>query len=232
MKKTIQGRPQILVFTAFLLAVLGCNAPSLLTSIPASSPPASRTLPSLPSETPLPEATPELGGAPPPSPVPPTAPAEIIILGEPDFAEQTRSALLLLEEEAPDAYAKVMRYVGAIEQSDRSGMWAYEVPPRYAVSKETAFYSLSWYASTIAHDATHSELYHEYLAAHPGEPVPDDVWTGFEAERFCNAYQLDVLTRIGGTANEVDYLAGLTGTHCDVDGDHDCDWDDYEGRDW
>jgi len=48
----------------------------------------------------------------------------------------------------------------------------------------------------------------------------------------CNAYQLDVLMRIGGPAGEVDYLAGLSGTHWDIDGDLDCDWHDYEGRDW
>jgi len=48
----------------------------------------------------------------------------------------------------------------------------------------------------------------------------------------CNAYQLDVLMRIGGPAGEVDYPAGLSGTHWDIDGDLDCDWHDYEGRDW
>jgi hypothetical protein len=110
-------------------------------------------------------------------------------------------------------------------------MWAYEQPPRYTVGDPTAFYSVTWYASTIAHDATHSEFYHQYLALN-GEPVPDSVWGGVEVERFCISYQLDVLRRIGGTAYEVDYLAKQTGTHCDVDGDGDCDWDDYFGRDW
>jgi hypothetical protein len=156
----------------------------------------------------------------------------VVILGDTAFVEQTQLALTLLEDRAPDAYEKVLRYVGVIAQDERSGMWAAEDPPRYAVSDETAFYSLTWYASTIAHDATHSELYHEYRAANPGGAVPDDAWTGFESERFCNAYQLDVLTRIGGPPQEVEYLAGLTGTHCDIDGDLDCDWDDYEGRDW
>jgi hypothetical protein len=165
------------------------------------------------------------------SPIP-DEPTPIAILGDTAFVEQTLLALALLEERAPDAYEKVLRYIGVIAQDERSGMWASEDPPRYAVSDETASYSLTWYASTIAHDATHSELYHEYLAANPGGDVPDDVWTGFESERFCIAYQLDVLTRIGGSTEELDYLSSLTGTHCDIDGDQDCDWDDYEGRDW
>lgn len=155
----------------------------------------------------------------------------IEIVGDPDFVHQTQLALSLLQTKAPDAFQKAEAFVAIIEQADHSGMWAYEQLPRYAVSDQTAFYSVTWYASTIAHDSTHSELYHEYLELN-GAPVPDDVWTGVAVERFCNAYQLDVLRRIGGPADEVDYLANQTGTHCDLDGDGDCDWDDYNSRDW
>ena len=111
-------------------------------------------------------------------------------------------------------------------------MWAWEVPPRYEVGDKTAFYSVTWYASTIAHDATHSELYANYQAAHPGESVPETVYSGVEIERFCNGYQLEVLKRIGAPQNEIDYMATQDGTHCDVDHDGDCDWDDYQKRDW
>ncbi len=219
-----------LTLLASLLAALGCNAPAPRTEATPSPSLSPAPLPTPGSRTEAPSPTQETG--PSPFPTPPGSSEAIAIVGDPGFVEQTQGALRLLEAQAPEAYDKVLTYVGVIEQSERSGMWAYEVPPRYAVSDVTAFYSLTWYASTIAHDATHSELYHEYQAAHPGEPVPSDVWTGFEVERFCNAYQLDVLTRIGGPAHEVDYLAGLSGTHCDIDGDLDCDWDDFEGRDW
>jgi hypothetical protein len=207
-------------------------AAGLACGFPSAAAPTRQPAPPLPVVSPIPTHT--LG---PPtdtaaSPIPGDPTPIVAILGDTAFVEQTQLALALLEERAPDAYEKVLRYVGVVAQDERSGMWAAEDPPRYAVSDETAFYSLTWYASTIAHDATHSELYHEYLAANPGEPVPDDAWTGFESERFCNAYQLDVLTRIGGPPEELEYLAGLTGSHCDVDGDQDCDWDDYEGRDW
>jgi len=156
----------------------------------------------------------------------------IEIIGTDRFISQTKMALSLLETLAPDAYNKVMTYVGVIEQGERSGMWAYEDPPRYEVNDSTAFYSITWYASTIAHDATHSELYHEYLAAYDGEDVPADAWGGVTAERFCLSYQLVVLKKIRGPRHEVKYLASLTGTHCDMDGDGDCDWDDYNSRDW
>jgi hypothetical protein len=172
----------------------------------------------------------------PPSLVPttddPTIYGGIKIEGSQAFIDQTRAALALLESLAPDAFLKTQKYVGVIQQGQHSGMWAWEEPPRYEVGDPTAFYSVTWYASTIAHDATHSELYHQYQAAHPGEPVPDDAWGGVEIERFCIGYQLDVARRIGAPASEVEYLASLDGTHCDVDGDNDCDWDDYYQRDW
>jgi hypothetical protein len=220
---TLRGR--LLIPAALAAAGLACSLPSAgaPTREPTPGPP-------IPSPGPTLVGEPAAGTAAPPSTSPDSTP--IAIIGDPPFVEQTRLALALLEENAPEAYQKVLRYIGVIAQDERSGMWAAEEPPRYAVSDTTAFYSLTWYASTIAHDATHSELYHEHLATHPGEVVPDDVWIGVESERFCNAYQLDVLRRIGGPSQEVDYLAGLAGTHCDIDGDQDCDWDDYEGRDW
>ena len=194
------------------------------TQRPVATPAASPTMTVLLPDTPTPSPTSEGDSA--------GTYEETTIVGNADFIDQTRRALSLLETKAPDAYQKVLSYVAIIEQGDRSGMWAAEELPRYEVGDTTAFYSVTWYASTIAHDATHSELYHRYLAEHPGQSVPADVWTGIEVERFCNAYQLDVAKQIGGPVVEVDYLAGLTGTHCDVDGDGDCDGDDYVLRDW
>jgi hypothetical protein len=156
----------------------------------------------------------------------------IKIKGRPEFVAQTRAALTLLEQKAPDAFQKIQTYVGIIEEGKHSGMWAWEQPPRYEVGDQTAFYSVTWYASTIAHDATHSELYAQYQAAHPNQPVPENAYGGVEIERFCNGYQLEVLKRIGAPQSEIDYMSTLDGTHCDVDHDGDCDWDDYENRNW
>jgi hypothetical protein len=143
------------------------------------------------------------------------------IIGSSDFVIQTRLALSLLETKAPEAYRKIQTYVGLIEQGQHSGMWVWEEPPRYEVGDATAFSSLTWYASTIAHDATHSELYHN-----------GQEWEGIPAEQFCNTYQLEVLKQLAAPQDEIDYLASQTGDHCDVDRDGDCDWTDYENRDW
>ncbi len=53
--------------------------------------------------------------------------------------------------------------VGVISQHGKSGMLAWETPPRYQMSDKTAYYSLTWCAGTIAHDAYHSFLYKKYL---------------------------------------------------------------------
>ena len=145
----------------------------------------------------------------------------IRLTGSPEFITQTRRALALLQAKAPGAFLKIQTYVGIIAEGQHSGMWVWEVPPRYEVGDPTAFYSVTWYASTIAHDATHSELYHN------GQP-----WEGVEVEKFCDAYQLTVLKQIDAPQNEIDYLSGLDGTQCDVDGDGDCDWNDYLNRNW
>ena len=83
------------------------------------------------------------------------------VIGNDDFIGQTRIALNLLEKKAPDALRKVQKYVGIIEQGKHSGMWAYKDPPRFVVNDRTAFFSETWYAGSIAHDATHSELFHD-----------------------------------------------------------------------
>jgi len=169
------------------------------------------------------------------SPMPPSPPSHyggIEIRGDAKFVIQTRAALILLDQKAPAAFEKIQTYVGMIEQGEHSGMWAWETPPRYEVGDATAFFSVTWYASTIAHDATHSELYAQYQAAHPNQPVPEDAYGGVEVERFCIGYQLDVSKQIGAPQSEMDYLSTLDGTHCDLDHDGDCDWDDYQNRNW
>ncbi len=164
----------------------------------------------------------------------PTFETDIQIIGSPDFIQQTILALTLLKEKTPDDFEMVERYTGIIEQSDRSGMWAYLNPPKQDVSDNTSFYSVTWYAGTIVHDSTHSKLYHEYIAEH-GLPVPDDIWIGRKAEVVCCISQYKVLVAIGAPSYEVDYLWSLVNFNIpfeDVDGDGDYDWDDYINRTW
>ncbi len=118
----------------------------------------------------------------------------ISIKGDPRFTTETLSALGLLDAKAPDDYRKVETYIGIIEQSTRSGMAAYENPPIFRVSDQIASSSPTYYASSIAHDAMHSEQYHTYPTING--MVPDHVWTSKTAEQACNRYQLQVLKKL------------------------------------
>lgn len=161
----------------------------------------------------------------------PAPPAPIEIVGDERFTQQVRSALSLLAERAPDEFREISRYVGRIRHAERSGMRAYDEPPTYELADPTAFYSVSWCAGTIAHDAFHSKLYHDYRAEH-GEPVPSDVWTGQRAEQRCNAFQLAVLRKVRAPDREIDWMLSQDGSHADVNGDGTIDARDYLLRNW
>jgi hypothetical protein len=157
--------------------------------------------------------------------------SEVEIVGDPAFKKRVAEALKLLREKSPEAYAVVKKYIGRIQQGERSGMWAERNPPTYEMSSRTAQHSLTWCAGTIAHDAYHSRLYHDYLKDQ-GKPPPHEYWAGAPAERKCIRFQLQVLRQIGAPANEVEYCRRLDGTHSDLDGDGKYDWADYYRRNW
>ena len=219
-----------LLLTVVVLSAIGCGTATPVAPDPTPTPIEEEIASPQPMITTLPTSTAIAASTPFPGPW--AGDDVVTITGSEAVVRQTEAALALLESNAPDAYQKILTFVGVIGQGEHSGMWAFENPPRYEVGEATALSTLTWYASTIAHDATHSQLYYEYLRSHPGEPIPQEAWADVESERFCIAYQLDVAARIGAPAGETEYLAGLTGDHCDVDLDGDCDWDDYFARDW
>jgi hypothetical protein len=153
------------------------------------------------------------------------------VRGNKEFIQQVEASLTLLRDKSPDAFALTRQYVKRIRQSRRSGMRAYANPPTFDLGNKTAHHSVTWCAGSIAHDAFHSKLYHEYREAN-GEPVPDDAWCGQARELECNNFQLGVLKDIGAPEYEVSYLSGLDGTHFDVDGDGEETWKDRWKQDW
>lgn len=152
-------------------------------------------------------------------------PYEIQIDGSETFKTNVNNALTLLKQNAPEVYDRVTRNIAIFRQATRSGMRAYDEPPVFEIGDATSTSTTTWFASAIAHDATHSMLYHDYLDAHPGATVPDDTWIGKSAEVTCMQYQLSTLKQIGAPDYEVDYLAKLS------DGSSNY-WDNYSGRFW
>jgi hypothetical protein len=154
--------------------------------------------------------------------------SELEVVGSERFSNQVQQAMALLRSKDQEAYRILTSNVGRIQEGERSGMWAYRKPPTYEMSDNTAYYSLTWCAATIAHDSFHSKLYHDYLKGQSG-PVPDSVWTGTLAEQACMKYQLAVMERIGAPKAEIDYAVEQADGHYVKDHES---WDDYKKHNW
>lgn len=156
---------------------------------------------------------------------------DIQIRGSQKFVNQIKAALGLLRKASPESYVVVRVYVGRIEESRRSCMAATEDPPTAYFNEHSAFSSLTWCAGSIAHEAYHSKLYHEYRQEH-GEPVPSNAWVGQLREQQCNVFQLQVLRDVKAPEHEIRHTQSQNGLHYDVDGDGDFTWRDSLLQDW
>ena len=126
------------------------------------------------------------------------------IIGNSKYAANITNALKILQKAAPDQYKMAVKYIRVIEAvKSGSGMYVWENPPRFAIGELSikAFgpsdpMSQVWLAGIIAHDATHSKLYQDYLAKNPGSEVPNNVYSGEEAKGKCLAVQYDAVEKI------------------------------------
>ncbi|MDB5175170.1 MAG: hypothetical protein JWM81_28 [Candidatus Saccharibacteria bacterium] len=170
-----------------------------------------------PSEAPTAAAPPVATASPTPSATPPAeAPYQtgLQIVGNADCQRDTTAAIDLLKQKDPLVYQSVSHYVGRVVcQKDQSGMHAYEQPPTYHVGDATRTAGTIWYAGTIAHDTEHAKLYEDYMAQHPGVLIPNDIWTGQDAEATCLAVQADTLTHLGAPQYMIDSVNNALSTN-------------------
>lgn len=140
---------------------------------------------------------------------------------DPDFSNKIKQALDLLKSKASTAYAIVTTYMIKIRAGEKSGMIVQS--KTYDIAKPTFDASLTWLASTIAHDSLHSKQY-----------ADKEPYTGADSEAKCNQHQLDVLRQIGAPSSECAYLLGVIkkGDHSDLDGDGKYTERDYQQRNW
>lgn len=142
---------------------------------------------------------------------------QIKVIGSLKFITQTEAAFEILKKSTPIAFAKIQKYIGIIEQGELSHMWADEKTPRYEVDDVASFYSIKWYAGTLAHEATHSELYHQYQAKH-GLPVPAHIWRSDSIEKFCIEYQIDIMKKMNAPQVDINSLNDdLNTVGCETD---------------
>jgi hypothetical protein len=146
------------------------------------------------------------------------------IQGTASFVKQVVTALTLLKTKSPGAYHLVTAHIGLIKQARHTGMAADATPPTFALNGRTAFYSVTWCAASIAHDACHAKLYHDYRKRHPGHArVPEAVWTGEAVERRCLRHQRRVLQDLGAAGEEIRWAREIDQRYWEVA---------YHQRDW
>lgn len=141
----------------------------------------------------------------------------IEIQGSAEFIKETKLALTILDRS--NSFGLVTPYLGRIKEAKSSGMKAYDEPPTYDVGKETWQKGTMWYAGTIAHDAYHSFLYHQYKEKNDGAEPHPRVWTGAASEKKCLEYQLQVVQELGENEYVISYLEKVkeNPTHQDVE---------------
>jgi len=137
---------------------------------------------------------------------------QIEIIGSPRYIKQITKALKLLKKKAPREFASVKKYIGRIEDYPQSGMAAWENPPTFYLSKKSAFYSITWCASDIVHDAHHSKLYLNYWKKYKKQP-PYSIYGGKKIELECFRRQISVSKKIGAPVSEIIHLERQEGTH-------------------
>ena len=146
---------------------------------------------------------------------------KVEVVGSPSFIEATKAALRLLRERAPEQADFLEHHVSRVQRHCPSG--AAIGRPRSVVHVSDRLWTLptAIYASMLVHEAVHFYQYRADPRAPRCRP---------EREQEAIAYQLDVLHRLAPTSPFIDHLRKQEGTHGDLDGDGDCDGDDYAQR--
>ena len=146
---------------------------------------------------------------------------EIELLGPPPFIGATKAALRLLRDRAPEYADFLEHYVDRVQRHCPSGAAVGRPTSDVHISDRLWTLPAAIYASTLVHEAVH---FYQYRA----DPRPPRCRPAREREAI--AYQLDVLHRLAPTSPFIDHLRKEGGTHGDLDGDGDCDGDDYVRR--
>ena len=134
----------------------------------------------------------------------------VVIVGDDAFVRMTTQALELLKNNTPDVYALLQRHIGCVVASkptrvSRPAFAACCLASLLAYSPTTVVLmrpygselSIEKRAGVLAHEAYHAELYRRAQDGNPRQAVPQDAYSGEQAESLCIAYECALLRRLG-----------------------------------
>ncbi|MBI4436141.1 MAG: hypothetical protein HY590_01815 [Candidatus Omnitrophica bacterium] len=122
--------------------------------------------------------------------------ANVEIIGDSQFVDEVKAALMLLEIKAKRSFSLVKKHIGKVEKSNQNSRNFKKTPAVIGLSNETTFRSTTWLAGFIAESACYSKEYH-YPRSFFGvlKQGPD---------KTCSHYKLGVMQRIGAPQEEID----------------------------
>jgi len=135
----------------------------------------------------------------------------IEIIGTIPYVNHVLKALKLLSRKAPVKFKTVKKYIRRIEENPQSRICHLNNMPIVFMAKKSAFYSITWCASCIAHEAYHSKQFIDYWRKY--KKVPSNVHYGRKAELECMAYQILVSKQIHAPKHEIEHLKKQDGMH-------------------
>jgi hypothetical protein len=155
---------------------------------------------------------------------------------EKQFVNKIKEAVLLLKNNCPDDFKMMQTFIGRIRATQISGANYNEEVMTIDIARGTFDSTLPWLTSVLAHETHHIKKYKDSGKKYGGSFEMTDKKAALQAmideELECNRVQIEVLKKVGGTKEEIEYLAAQKGDHFDIDKDGDYDWDDYYRRSW
>ena len=117
-------------------------------------------------------------------------------------------AIQLLADKAPNHLRDFFEYVGVLRCVEQgSGTFVFEQPIRVDIAEHQLGISTTWLASVLAHEACHAKQYTDYKRRHPARfMVPDEAYSGQEAEADCLDQQFDALQKMDAPKRELDRI--------------------------
>lgn len=138
---------------------------------------------------------------------------QLQIVGDESFTTHVNKALDLLKRKDLNAYIVVRNTIGRIKQDAWCNMDVWEEPPTFRICPSVVYNAPEYLASAIAHDSWHSKLYLDYKDTHPGQHVPDSIYSGEAIEMECTRYQIEVAKNVGAVYTIIEFLESLLDGH-------------------
>ncbi len=138
--------------------------------------------------------------------------SDFVIVGDGAFQQQVRTALTLLMYHDQDDFLKIKKYLREICQANHSGTQVSVARSTFYLAPQSAFYSVTWCAGDLVHEACHCKLYRDYWESWRFRDS-NLIVNGKEAEKYCIKQQLKALEKIRAPVWERNWLRAQDGSH-------------------